>query len=151
MAALRRASGHEGTGLKDHVSCLTSYGGRRHERVPERKCALRLGGNGGELICWKLERPSSPSGWNCPEAGSSPARQHSSPRAYHQQHLMREPHHNLHNCRTIRIQPNVPSQPAIITLPRPGKHHAPVILSSSPRKTTRETAHTSLKRDQSRD
>jgi hypothetical protein len=55
------------------------------------------------------------------------------------------------NCRTIWVQPNVPFQPAIITPARPSKHHATVTFSSSSRKTTSQSAHTTLKRAPSRD
>lgn len=37
-----------------------------------------------------------------------------------QQHSTRQPCHNLHNCRTTSIQPNVPLRPAII-LTRPAQ------------------------------
>jgi hypothetical protein len=58
-----------------------------------------------ELKSWNWERSGrKPEAQRAPEAGSSHVRERSSPVRQHRQHLMRKPHHNLHNCRTTWIQ-----------------------------------------------
>ena len=112
----------------------------------------RLAGTSGRVKNLDAGRTTGPSGSTVRMLERPSSAKHSSPRAQHEQHLMRQPRHNLHNCRNICIQPNVPPRTPIITLARPSKHHATVISSSPPsRRTTSETAHTTLKRGKSRD
>ena len=113
-------------GLKDRL--IVSHVARRRgredgtKRVPGGQSGSRLGGTSARVKSLEVGRGSQgpllsqlPGSWKltCPWTKG-----HSRPHAQHQQHLMRQPRHNLHNCRTTWIQPNVPLRAAIIT-PRP--------------------------------
>jgi len=112
----------------------------------------RLGGTSGRVKNLEVGKTNRTLRLNCPDAGETLIREAFEPSSATRTAFDEAASsHNLHNCRTIWIQPNVPPRTPIITLARPSKHHAIVISSSPSRRTTRETAHTTLKRGKSRD